>query len=563
MNYYQYWFKIEFEALKLISNIPFYSGLHWSAFFRNSLRRFTSKTASELELNVIPPRALSSEVESGEILSIYIATNEEGRGVLADWLNSDLASAPLIEEYSHFSLNESIKLSNWTIFEYSPQYVIHPKRQVKRLTLIFSAPLRLKRSNKQGGSFFDSFHFDLEEFIEKLAKSLALPLPELGNVWLKESSLLWTDMIYSKSIGGIMGGIVITGTISEELFYLLNYGQFYGLGKNRAFGFGFYYIKEYVPEIYTFNDSCDDIYSVSALTESLNKMIEGKVTGTDMSARELLEFPEYLDNLSSSLISHSYTPGEVKQFKIKKKNGYRNISAYSMPDKLVIAILSDNLDKYLSRIISKVCYSYRKGYGYQNAAFALGKEFKKGFLWGVKLDIENFFDSLSFSRIELILRAMRVNSAVISVLHQFFKKNLIQGNPLSPILSNIALVAFDDWFRRDKNLSIIRYADDIVILGKKGNRDDVMEDVHEILKKIGLRVKETKTEYFTQTSEIVYLGFNISESLVKSRQKKEMIEDTEWLPFNKVAETGLKPLYLSFSIDYVSSKGNSINIKPR
>ncbi|MDD3051481.1 MAG: CRISPR-associated endonuclease Cas1, partial [Candidatus Cloacimonetes bacterium] len=471
-----------------------------------------------------------------------------------------------LSDNDHCIRKETIELESCEASRYQPDHnFVFPPDSYSDITLIFSSPLRLKRSDKSDGRYFDPFHFDFNEFIGSLSNSLNVPVPDISGVSIKDKSFIWIDLKYQKTIGGIIGGLVLSGNFSQELLHLLHAGQFYGLGKNRHFGFGFYYLAEHPHPFFRMETRRGTEFSFNGLREILLEMVKHNETGSDLTAQDLLEHPDFIQRLSNKLRKGEYQPQEPKFFKIKKKNGgFRAIASYTMIDKLVLKALTDVLDRDLQSLLTSECYSYRKGYSFHLAAEALKKEFEKGFSWGVKLDIDSFFDTVSISKLNLVLLSLFGQSVKCSLIASFFRTTLIQGNSTSPLLSNLALIAFDSWFRRHKNLKLIRYADDMVILGRNADKSAIMLEVENMLKELGLSINKYKSLEFSQTSTVEFLGYSVSESDLSFRRKEEDNDDDDkldWLPYQKMITAKSRPLFLSFSINYAHTTGNNLHIE--
>jgi CRISPR-associated endonuclease Cas1 len=565
MKYYSYWYRLKFKALRRITHLPLYTGVHWSAFFRVELKRYTTLPMAKLEFNVIPINC-SRYLDQGEIVYLIIATNQQGKSVLQQWLSESENLSEIADKAEHFVLHHTIELLEYEIFQFNPEPDFEfAVEEIKELTMIFSSPLRLKRINKDDGRFFDPFHFDLQEFITRQAHSLDLPAPKADCLKISKISFIWLDIAYKKTLGGIIGGLVLKGCFSQELLKLLHWGQFCGVGKNRSFGFGFYTIKEFPHPVFNISRSKSGLLSFSSLRSRLLEMSEKNEQGTDMTAYDLLENPEYLSKLSRQITTYCYNPGEPVWFKIKKKKGgFRKIAAYPQKDKLVLSILTNYLDGVLEALITSNCYSYRKGYSYHLAASALKKEFDFGFSWGIKLDIADFFETLAIDKILLLFSALNLEPEITFLIQSYFKNSLIQGNTLSPLLSNFAMLAFDRWFRNQKKLKLIRYADDLVIIGRDCDKTIILTQIKFILSCLGLSINENKYEEFVQTDSLNFLGYSISQTHIHTIPKiAAEDEDPQWLPFPKLCTAKSKPLYLSFTINYAHTTGNKIYIKSK
>ncbi len=100
------------------------------------------------------------------------------------------------------------------------------------------------------------------------------------------------------------------------------------------------------------------------------------------------------------------------------------------------------------------------------------------------MDLSKCFDTLDH---ELIIRAINrkvSDGQILKLVRQFLKSGVIeegvvketelgaaQGGPISPLLMNIYLDEFDQRLK-SAGIRIVRYADDILVFGKSGNKSD-------------------------------------------------------------------------------------------
>ena len=186
-------------------------------------------------------------------------------------------------------------------------------------------------------------------------------------------------------------------------------------------------------------------------------------------------------------------------------------------------------------IVNDVSFGFVKhASGIKRGAHAARKAAVKGRQkrpWAFKADISAFFDSIQ--REDLIRgfnRSFRLRSleplirgaincevdtsdpAIRRVLHDngiTNGKGLRQGMPLSPILSNFVLRDFDRAYGQH-GYHLVRYADDLIILGESMAQCQQIQDftVSE-LKKLGLKVSETKTMICSPAEPVEFLGMDL------------------------------------------------------
>lgn len=125
--------------------------------------------------------------------------------------------------------------------------------------------------------------------------------------------------------------------------------------------------------------------------------------------------------------------------------------------------------------------------------------------WVLKMDIEDFFSSISSTNVQDLFQSIGYNNEVSDVLATLCTYNncLAQGFPTSPYLANLFLTDFDDklvsYFReKDFEVTYTRYADDLVFSGIKGRGytiiiKEIIKFVSDELEKLDLKVNEKKT----------------------------------------------------------------------
>jgi RNA-directed DNA polymerase len=122
----------------------------------------------------------------------------------------------------------------------------------------------------------------------------------------------------------------------------------------------------------------------------------------------------------------------------------------------------------------------------------------------LKLDLRDFFPSVTTSHVFKIFRDIGYATSVARTLAALTTVNgsLPQGAPSSPVLSNIALKAFDadiEAMCADAELKYTRYADDIVISGEVVT--NLQNTVAKIADVYGFKINHRKSKAYTNPHE--------------------------------------------------------------
>lgn len=196
----------------------------------------------------------------------------------------------------------------------------------------------------------------------------------------------------------------------------------------------------------------------------------------------------------------------VKYLEYKKKG--RTIHA---PSKELKAYQRSFLS-YLQSLYSppSVVHGYIAGRSYITAA----KE-HIGAKYVLRLDIQKFFNSITFSQIVQVSNT-EVAVAVCAIIDS--NRVLVQGSPLSPILSNMVLQTFDNRLSalaKSFDCSVTRYADDIVISSKNPFPFEKMTNlVENLLSTNGFKLNKAKTKHSVGDYHTIY-GINVGPTSIK------------------------------------------------
>lgn len=196
----------------------------------------------------------------------------------------------------------------------------------------------------------------------------------------------------------------------------------------------------------------------------------------------------------------------------------------SIPDLILKRVQRSIADNILADYpISRYAMAYTKGSSVQkNASLHVGKQKI------LKLDIDGFFDHITYSRVKDCVFCKENYSEPIRILLTmlcYYKESLPQGAPTSPAITNIIMYDFDEKIGKyceENNISYTRYCDDITFSGDFDEKA-VIFVVKDELRKLGLFLKSRKTAVIPNTKRQTVTGIVVNEKIGLTKKYKNKI----------------------------------------
>jgi retron-type reverse transcriptase len=196
----------------------------------------------------------------------------------------------------------------------------------------------------------------------------------------------------------------------------------------------------------------------------------------------------------------------------------------SIPDLILKRVQRSIADNILADYpISRYAMAYTRGSNVQkNAALHVGKQKI------LKLDIDGFFDHITYSRVKDCVFCKENYSEPIRILLTmlcYYKESLPQGAPTSPAITNIIMYDFDEKIGKycgENNISYTRYCDDMTFSGDFDEKA-VIFVVKDELRKLGLFLKNRKTAVIPNTKRQTVTGIVVNEKIGLTKEYKNKI----------------------------------------
>lgn len=218
-----------------------------------------------------------------------------------------------------------------------------------------------------------------------------------------------------------------------------------------------------------------------------------------------------------------------KVYKIKKRShGYRTIYE---PNKTLKYIQRQILNNILNnKSISKYATAYHKGISLRdNAIPHINKDIV------LKLDIKNFFESISFGDVYNACFAIDSFPKSVGMLLTYlctYSDHLTQGSPTSSYISNLVMKEFDEelgsWCE-ENNISYTRYSDDMTFSGRF-NPSEVIIKVKKMLHKLSLELNDKKVHVVYKSARQDVTGITVNEKVqVNIKYRKDIRKDVYYI----------------------------------
>ena len=355
-------------------------------------------------------------------------------------------------------------------------------------------------------------------------------------------------------LNGTIGPLYMKGDIASVYPLLLICSEL-NAGRRKAFGIGYYRLRNERP--FFDNRLADrDLFAECRHELDMHSDYAEEIAG------ELLEPERVLGELHQSLVNGTYVASPANTAGIPKKDGaLRTIAILRPEDHLVHSFLFKILQPELDRMFEDSVVGYRPHRSRHTARTMIIEAYREGFGYALKTDIASFFDQIDW---DILLKRLddvlpRADRRVAALLEQCIKTGvqgpdgrlertigLLQGSPLSPLLSNLYLDSFDENMA-GLGYRLIRYGDDFIVMVRSMEEGEVaLNDIRALLEPLKLTLKEDKTVLQPLDMGFTFLGLEFGAMI-----DEEFVERT----------TLKKTLFIQEQYGFLGIDGYSVVIK--
>jgi len=272
----------------------------------------------------------------------------------------------------------------------------------------------------------------------------------------------------------------------------------------------------------------DKVYALPNLQKAWDRVRSNRgAAGADrMTVKRFAEQAgERVLAMHDDLRNKTYRPQPVRRVVIPKSGGgSRPLGIPTVRDRIVQQALLQVLEPIFEEIFSNRSHGFRRGRGSATALDVVDRAIRHGYTWVVDADIEKFFDTVDHEKLLSAVNERVADGSVLRLIRQILTAGVVlpdvssteptelgtrQGGPISPLLANIYLHAFDVRMTAS-GYGLVRYADDFVIFAKsEGEALEALTLAREILEgEMGLRLHPEKTRVVSVAAGFEFLGFH-------------------------------------------------------
>jgi group II intron reverse transcriptase/maturase len=259
------------------------------------------------------------------------------------------------------------------------------------------------------------------------------------------------------------------------------------------------------------------------------------VDGQDFAAVEAYGVQRWLGELALALREDTYRPDPIRRVFIPKANGkLRPLGLSTLRDRVCMTAAMLVLEPVFEADLPPEQYAYRPGRNAQQAVIEVDKRLFQGYSDVVDADLADYFGSLPHRELLRSVARRIVDRRVLHLLKRWLecpvettgsrgqttrtteakdqRRGIPQGSPVSPLLSNLYMRRFVLGWKAlglEQSLGhIVTYADDLVILCRRGKAEEALRRLRGLMGKLKLTVNEEKTRVCrVPEDEFDFLGY--------------------------------------------------------
>jgi group II intron reverse transcriptase/maturase len=261
------------------------------------------------------------------------------------------------------------------------------------------------------------------------------------------------------------------------------------------------------------------------------------VDGQDFADIEKYGLQRWLGELALALRQETYRPDPIRRVYIPKANGkLRPLGISTLRDRVCMTAAMLVLEPIFEADLPPEQYAYRPGRNAQQAVVEVEAQLFRGHPEVVDADLADYFGSIPHAELLKSVARRIVDRRVLHLIKMWLespveetddrgrktrttaardnRRGIPQGSPISPLLANLYMRRFVlGWkmlgLEQSLGSRIVTYADDLVILCRRGKAEEALLHLRKLMVKLKLTVNEEKTRICkVPEGEFNFLGYS-------------------------------------------------------
>ena len=287
----------------------------------------------------------------------------------------------------------------------------------------------------------------------------------------------------------------------------------------------------------------DKVYRADILSHAYRLVRANKgsagIDGVTFKAIEETEgVPAFIGELEEALRTKTYQPDPVKRVMIPKSDGsQRPLGIPTIRDRVAQMAAKLVIEPIFEADFCKTSYGFRPKKSAHNAVEDVTYALNTGYTEVIDADLSKYFDTIPHANLMATVAERICDGEILRLIQMWLKAPIMemdkdgtkrnigggkdnrngtpQGGVISPLLSNLYLHLLDRIWERNNlqqrlGARIVRYADDIVILCRRGKSGKAMTVLRQILERLELTLNGAKTKIVNaHKGKFDFLGFTI------------------------------------------------------